>query len=185
MSNTTARAHGRQMKNAGRIDANADMHDLIRTLNQRDAEISEFAEKAVQSVKEHDARLLDVEQKLARRAGCGNAVEDQAGLEQAYKGLVQSDGLKAMREEGATSTGRIVLDVGLKALTSLQGSGSRQVQQNITINGDPSTRDLERYKAAMREGADLAYARVQNDIATGTGIGKTLRTSNNVGRRLR
>ncbi len=67
----------------------------------------------------------------------------------------------------------------------VDGGGNRQLQQNITINGDPSTRDLERYKAAMREGADLAYARVQNDIANGTGIGKTLRMHNNVSRRVR
>lgn len=119
---TTAPRVGREMKNQKRIPADQDMKGVVDALNERDAEITQFAEKTVQTVTEHNARLLEVEQKLARRGGGGNAVEDQSGLEQAYKGLVQSDGLKAMREEGATSSGRIVLDVGLKALTSLQGS---------------------------------------------------------------
>jgi len=65
------------------------------------------------------------------------------------------------------------------------GGGGAQISQNVTINGDPNDRDIERYKAAMREGANLAYAKVQNDIATGTGIGKTLRMHNNVSRRVR
>ncbi len=67
----------------------------------------------------------------------------------------------------------------------VDGGGSRQLQQNITINGDPSDRDIERYKAAVREGAQLAYSRVQSDIASGNGIGQTLRRHNNVSRRIR
>lgn len=118
--------------------------------------------------------------------------------------VVASSGLAGMAHDGIDAvpeTGTWLLQKGERVTTAatsakldatldrvgrdVDGGGSRQLQQNITINGDPSTRDLERYKAAMREGADLAYARVQNDIASGTGIGRTLRTNNNVGRRLR
>ncbi|EKT4088814.1 phage tail tape measure protein [Stenotrophomonas maltophilia] len=65
------------------------------------------------------------------------------------------------------------------------GSVGAQINQNITINGDPSERDLQRLQSEIRKGGDAVYNRVRNDIASGTGIGKTLRTSNNVGRRLR
>src|SRR5690606_34334894 len=67
--------------------------------------------------------LLEVEQKLARRgAGAEEIHTGPEALNTAYKGVLESDGLRAMRESGATTTGRIELGLGLKALTSLQGS---------------------------------------------------------------
>ena len=124
MSQTINTRNGaRAVKNARRIPESQDMKGVIDALNERDEEITQFAEKAAGRLTEHDARLLEVEQKLARRGSAlGGGDESHKGLEQVYKGLLNADGLKAMREEGATTSGRIVLDIGLKALTSLQGS---------------------------------------------------------------
>lgn len=107
-----------QRKNAGERDDEfpRDMKGLADALASRDAEIKRFAQEA-------NARLLDVEQKLARRGGGDDHLSDVPGdLSTAYKGVLESDGLRAMRENGATTTGRIELGLGVKALTSLQGS---------------------------------------------------------------
>ncbi|MGH8074975.1 MAG: phage major capsid protein [Lysobacter sp.] len=109
----------RELKNRefkGASDGLSDIAGLADALAKRDAEIKNFTDGA-------NARLLEVEQKLARR-GTG-AEESHTGpeaLNTAYKGVLESDGLRAMRESGATTTGRIELGLGLKALTSLQGS---------------------------------------------------------------
>lgn len=106
------------------------------------------------------------------------------------------DGIDAVPETGTwllqkgervtTAATSAKLDATLERVgREVVGGGGAQISQSITINGDPSERDIQRYKAAAREGANMAYTRVQNDIANGTGVGKTLRASNNVGRRLR
>lgn len=115
----SAQNHPRTMSRKNYEDRDqvpADLKGLEDALAKRDAEIKRFA-------KEANARLLEVEQKLCRR-GAGSDDDSAPGtssMAEAYKGLLESDGLAAMKS-GATTTGRIELGLGLKALTSLQGS---------------------------------------------------------------
>src|SRR5215207_3801212 len=89
--------YGRKNAAGERADDQAEFKDLMDALTKRDTEIKTFAEKASAEIKEHgkilgdtksalekiaregselQSRLMDVEQKLARRGGFAN---DNAG----------------------------------------------------------------------------------------------------------
>lgn len=118
--------------------------------------------------------------------------------------VVASSGLAGMAHDGIDAvpeTGTWLLQKGERVTTAatsakldatldrvgrdVVGGGGAQINQNITINGDPSERDIQRLQSEIRKGGEAVYNRVRNEIGSGTGIGKTLRTSNNVARRLR
>jgi HK97 family phage major capsid protein len=133
MSRYTNLAHsiGRGLKNAQHLDDQLELKGLIGQLNERDNEIKLFAEKASNEIKEHgkilddtkgalellsksgleiNARLLEVEQKLARRQAANEA-----------------DGAKSIGEQftdsedytGLAAKGRGIARMNLKAVTSI------------------------------------------------------------------
>lgn len=133
MSRYTALANsiGREMKNAQHLDDTLELKGLISQLNERDNEIKLFAEKASNEIKEHgkvlddtkgalellskggieiNARLLEVEQKLARRFSANDPVD------------LKSIGEQFTEHEGFTdlvAKGRGIARMNLKAVTSI------------------------------------------------------------------
>ena len=129
---TRAQAEFRH-KNAGeRADDKSEMDDVMRALAARDAEIKSFATKADGEIKEHgkilgetksalerlaqegtglQQRLLDVEQKLARRAGSGEPETKSLGEQ-----FTESAEFKALAARGE-DRGRARMKV--KAVTTI------------------------------------------------------------------
>lgn len=125
-----ARSIGREVKNAQHLDDTLEMKGLIQALNERDNEIKQFAEKASNELKEHgkilddtkgalellskggleiNARLLEVEQKLARRAAANDAEFKSIGEQ-----FTETDDFT-----GLASKGRGIARMNLKAVTSI------------------------------------------------------------------
>jgi HK97 family phage major capsid protein len=119
--NPITRAHAEfRQKNVGeRADDKAELDDVMRALAARDAEIKSFATKADGEIKEHgkilgetkstlerlaqegtglQQRLLDVEQKLARRAGGGDSATKSLGEQ-----FTETDEFKALQTRGRGS----------------------------------------------------------------------------------
>ncbi|UXY46968.1 phage major capsid protein [Stenotrophomonas maltophilia] len=133
MSRYTALANsiGREMKNAQTLDDTLELKGLINQLNERDNEIKVFAEKASNEIKEHgkilddtkgvlellskggieiNARLLEVEQKLARRFSANDPVD------------LKSIGEQFTEQEGFNDLvvkGRGIARMNLKAVTAI------------------------------------------------------------------
>ncbi len=129
--NALASSIGREMKNAQHLDDTLELKGLISQLNERDNEIKLFAEKASNEIKEHgkvlddtkgalellskggieiNARLLEVEQKLARRFSANDPVD------------LKSIGEQFTEHEGFTdlvAKGRGIARMNLKAVTSI------------------------------------------------------------------
>ncbi|MEO6659440.1 MAG: phage major capsid protein [Burkholderiaceae bacterium] len=129
---TTAVRGAMQRKEAGdRADDQLELKNVLDALSQRDEEIKAFAEKANSEIAEHGkimadtkgalellskggndltARLIEVEQKLARRAGADESIAEKSYGEQ----LTDSDDFKAL-----TSKGRGIARMGFKAVTDI------------------------------------------------------------------
>lgn len=123
------REYGR--KDAGDQAADqAELKDVMSLLTKRDGEIKAFAEKAAAEIKDHgkilsdtkgaldslvkdgtalQARMMEVEQKLARRAGGGEQQEKSTGTL-----FTEQDDFKALKSRGA-GTARMAV----KAVTSI------------------------------------------------------------------
>lgn len=122
---------GRGLKNAQNLDDQLELKGLIGQLNERDNEIKLFAEKATNEIKEHgkilddtkgalellsksgleiNARLLEVEQKLARRA----AANDPDGVKSIGEQFTDSEDFT-----GLAAKGRGIARMNLKAVTSI------------------------------------------------------------------
>lgn len=122
---------GRGLKNAQNLDDQLELKGLIGQLNERDNEIKVFAEKATNEIKEHgkilddtkgalellsksgleiNARLLEVEQKLARRA----AANDPDGAKSIGEQFTDSEDFT-----GLAAKGRGIARMNLKAVTSI------------------------------------------------------------------
>ncbi|WP_229418396.1 phage major capsid protein [Massilia sp. Root351] len=121
-----------ERKNAGeRHESQLELKQLGDALKQRDAEIKGFCEKAAAELKdlgrvssetqqalqklsdsgsEMQARVLEVEQKLARRAGGNDQVVKSVGEQ-----FTDSDDFKGMQAKGGRGTARMEL----KAVTSI------------------------------------------------------------------
>ncbi|MBN5091691.1 phage major capsid protein [Stenotrophomonas maltophilia] len=133
MSRYTALANsiGREMKNAQHLDDTLELKGLISQLNERDNEIKAFAEKASSEIKEHgkvlddtkgalellskggieiNARLLEVEQKLARRFSANDPVDLKSIGEQ----FTEHEGFNDL-----VAKGRGIARMNLKAVTSI------------------------------------------------------------------
>lgn len=128
-------------KNAGGKgqDEGLDIKGLVEALDKRDAEIKGFCEKAAEEIKvagrlseetkktieesakkglELQQRLLDIEQKLARRGGASAEKEKSWG-----ETVVSADGFKSMTDGRVGRTGRIEV----KAITSAVASAGALV----------------------------------------------------------
>ncbi|MBO9859388.1 phage major capsid protein [Xanthomonas sp. A1809] len=126
-----SRSIGRELKNAGQLDDQLELKGLIQALNERDNEIKVFAEKASDEIKNHgkilddtknalellsksgleiNARLLEVEQKLARRS----AANDADGAKSIGEQFTESDDFT-----GLAAKGRGIARMNLKAVTSI------------------------------------------------------------------
>ncbi|WP_459061849.1 phage major capsid protein [Stenotrophomonas sp. PSU-St15] len=133
MSRYTALANsiGREMKNAQTLDDTLELKGLINQLNERDNEIKVFAEKASNEIKEHgkilddtkgvlellskggieiNARLLEVEQKLARRFSANDPVDLKSIGEQ----FTEQEGFNDL-----VAKGRGIARMNLKAVTAI------------------------------------------------------------------
>lgn len=118
--------------------------------------------------------------------------------------VVASSGLAGMAHDGIDAvpeTGTWLLQKGERVTTAAtsakldatldrvsrdgSGGGAQQIIQQIAVHGDPDERQRQLLMQSVAEGARRGYEMVASDIAQGTGIGKTLRTMNNVRRRLR
>ncbi|MEN5419000.1 phage major capsid protein [Stenotrophomonas sp. TWI169] len=133
MSRYTALANsiGREMKNAQTLDDTLELKGLINQLNERDNEIKVFAEKASNEIKEHgkilddtkgvlellskggieiNARLLEVEQKLARRLSANDPVDLKSIGEQ----FTEQEGFNDL-----VAKGRGIARMNLKAVTAI------------------------------------------------------------------
>lgn len=143
------REYGR--KDAGsEADDRAEFKNILTSLSKRDAEIKAFAEKAAQEIKDHgkahadtkaaleslvksgtelQARLMEVEQKLARRSGGGDAPEKSTG-----QLFTETDDFKAVKARGG-GTARM----GVKAVTSITSAttGTGGVGDGIRPNRLP------------------------------------------------
>src|SRR5215207_4727081 len=114
--------YGRKNAAGERADDQAEFKDLMDALTKRDTEIKTFAEKASAEIKEHgkilgdtksalekiaregselQSRLMDVEQKLARRGGFTN---DNAGPSLGVR-FTESDEVKAVTSLTSATTG--------------------------------------------------------------------------------
>lgn len=133
MSRYTALANsiGREMKSAQTLDDTLELKGLINQLNERDNEIKVFAEKASNEIKEHgkilddtkgvlellskggieiNARLLEVEQKLARRFSANDPVDLKSIGEQ----FTEQEGFNDL-----VAKGRGIARMNLKAVTAI------------------------------------------------------------------
>jgi len=133
MSRYTALASsiGRSMKNAQVLDDSLELKQLIGQLNERDNEIKLFAEKATNEIKDHgkilddtkgalellsksgleiNTRLLEVEQKLARRFSANDPDAAKSIGEQ----FTEHDGFTDL-----VAKGRGIARMNLKAVTSI------------------------------------------------------------------
>ncbi len=133
MSRYTALASsiGRSMKNAQVLDDSLELKQLIGQLNERDNEIKLFAEKATNEIKDHgkilddtkgalellsksgleiNTRLLEVEQKLARRFSANDPDAAKSIGEQ----FTEHDGFADL-----VAKGRGIARMNLKAVTSI------------------------------------------------------------------
>lgn len=143
------REYGR--KDAGdHLSDQAEFKQVLTELARRDAEIKTFAEKAAAEIKDHgkahadtkaaldllvksgtelQARLMEVEQKLARRAGGGDASEKSTG-----NLFTDTDDFKTMKARGG-GTARM----GVKAVTSISSltTGTGGVGDGIRPNRLP------------------------------------------------
>ena len=61
------------------------------------------------------------------------------------------------------------LDATLERVNKQTGEGGGTYSPQIYINGDPDARTIEMLKQAVKEGAQLGYSMVNDDLATGTG----------------
>lgn len=61
------------------------------------------------------------------------------------------------------------LDATLDRVNKQTGDGGSTYSPQIYINGDPDARTIEMLKQAVKEGAQLGYNMVNNDLATGKG----------------
>ncbi|WP_129937634.1 phage tail tape measure protein [Escherichia coli] len=61
------------------------------------------------------------------------------------------------------------LDATLDRVNKQTGDGAGTYSPQIYINGDPDARTIEMLKQAVKEGAQLGYNMVNNDLATGKG----------------
>lgn len=106
------REYGRKSAGAGE-----DAADLVRReMTRIGGEVKTALGTAKDRLEEHDSRLLDVEQKLARR-GCpgGGSQQDESWGNK----LTESEGFKGFVSGGLRGTARVEV----KALTSATGSG--------------------------------------------------------------
>lgn len=127
---TRAQAEFRRKSAEGNADDKSELDDVMRALAARDAEIKSFATKADGEIKEHgkilgetkstlerlaqegtglQQRLLDVEQKLARRAGGGEPAAKSLG-----ERFTESDEFKALQTRGRGSA-----RMNVKAVTTI------------------------------------------------------------------
>ncbi|PJI55397.1 phage major capsid protein [Methylobacterium radiotolerans] len=112
------REYGR--KDAGGGGADPSLAQIQGEMSRILGEVKGFAEKSKQRIEEQDSRLLDVEQKLARRSGPGGGTPQD---ESWGNKLTESEGFKGFVSGGLRGTARVEV----KALTSATGSGGALV----------------------------------------------------------
>ena len=100
------------------------------------------------------------------------------GVSTALKGQAH-DGIDSVPETGTwllqkgervtTAKTSAKLDATLDRVNKQTGDGGGTYSPQIYINGDPDARTIEMLKQAVKEGAQLGYNMVNNDLATGKG----------------
>ncbi|XYD07776.1 phage major capsid protein [Methylobacterium sp. NMS12] len=111
------REYGRKDAGGGGDDATGLVQ---RELTRIGGEVKTALGTAKDRLEEHDSRLLDVEQKLARRGGPGGGSQQD---ESWGNKLTESEGFKGFVSGGLRGTARVEV----KALTSATGSGGALV----------------------------------------------------------